>query len=107
MARSRIEKCKHEIIFLCNSKTKQRKQFVRIISNEVIRALSDVIATLLYGNLGNKLSEKERKNLRKHKKALIKLADGKTTIKNKRKIIQRGGGLLTSIGGFLERLFGL
>lgn len=107
MTRRRIENAKHELIFLCKCNNSQRKKFSQIISDNVIRAVSDICATLLYGNLGTKVSNEDRIKLRRHKKTLLKLTNSKTSIKKKRKLIQGGGGLLTSIGGFLEKLFGL
>jgi len=107
MTQTRINKLKHEICFLCKCSNKQRKKFVQIISDDVIRAVADIAATLLYGNLGKKNSKQNRKKLRKHQKSLIELADSKITIKGKRKIIQKGGGVLSSIGGFIDKLLGI
>ena len=105
--RRRISNSKHEFIFLCKCNNSQRKKITQIISDKVIRAVSDVCATLLYGNLGKRVSNEDRLKLRRHKKTLLKLSNPKLPIKKKRKIIQGGGGLLTSIGGFLEKLFNI
>ena len=107
MAHGRVNKYKHEICFLCKCSNKQRKQFLKLIPDEVIKALADIVATLLYGNLGKKISEKDRKKLRRHKKQLVKIANPKKTIKNKKVILQKGGGVLSSIGGFIDKLFGI
>ena len=105
--KQRIQKFKHEICYICKCNNKQRNKLVKILPDQVIRAICDVIATIIYGKLGNKISEQNRKKLRRHKNKLLKLADKKTSLKKKRAIIQKGGGVLSSIGGFIDKILGL
>jgi hypothetical protein len=108
-----VRKFMHEICLICKSSKKQRTKFIKGAENNVIKALCDVIATLLHGDytqskLGKIISEKTRAKLRRHKKILLSLADKKKSIKSKRRILnQRGGGVLSTIGGFIDKLFGI
>ena len=61
-----------------------------------------------YNKFGKFIPEKQRKKLRKHKKILLSLTDKKKSIKSKKRILnQRGGGVLSTIGGFIDKLFGI
>ena len=80
MASGRVKKYMQEICFICKTTKKQRVQFIKSADSDIIKALCDVLATLLHGDynkLGKFIPEKQRKKLRKHKKNLLPLTDKK------------------------------
>ena len=111
MANSRVKKYMQEICFICKATKKQRISFITSADTNIIKALCDVLATLLYGDyskLNKFISKKQRKKLRRHKKILVSLTDKKKSIKSKKRILnQRGGGVLSIIGGFIDKLIGI
>lgn len=77
---------------------KLRKALLADLPPEVIRLLSECAVNILKGSVT--LKKKHKQNLRRHRKNLHRLANKRTTVKDKKKIIQTGGflpGLLASI----------
>ena len=98
MANGCVKKYMQEICFICKTSWKQRVQFIKSANGNIIKALCDVLVTLLHGDynkLSKFISEKQRKKLRRHKKILVSLTDKKKSMKSKKRILnQRGGGVL-------------
>ena len=68
-----------------------RKAILAKADPQLIKTICDCSLNVLNGNV--KLSEKSRKKLARHKTKLRKLADPKTTLKQKKRVIQQGGFL--------------
>ena len=69
MANGCVKKYMKEICFICKTSKKQRVQFIKSADDSIIKALWDVLATLLHGDynkLGKFIPEKQRKKIRKH-----------------------------------------
>ena len=77
---------------------KQKSQLVNCCNKDQIGAICECADNLLRGNVP--LTPQQKKRLRKHKTTIRKLASKKIRWKRKKKfIMQKGGGLLTTILG--------
>ena len=83
-----IESNKEFLCYLCKSNKKVRKILINLANKKQIYALCEIILNILNGNL--QVDDKQYKKLAKYKKNLRKLIN-KTTIKEKKHIIQKGG----------------
>ena len=107
MADGRIKKHKYVICSICKSDPKTRVKLLKAVDDSTIKALCDVIKTIAYGQLGTLISQKNRKKLKNHRKTLVSLVSSNKSIKAKRKILnQKGNGVLSTIGSFIEKIFG-
>ena len=107
MSDGRIRKHKYVICSICKSNPKARLRLLKAVDDSTIKALCDVIKTVSCGKLGEIISSKNRKKLRQHKKILTSLVSSNNSIKTKRKILnQKGNGVLSTIGSFIEKIFG-
>ena len=91
---------------LKHSVCKKRKDNIRKCDNDLICSLSEFCHNVLKGNIP--LIPAQKVNLRRHKHNLRKLSTKKTSIKAKKKILQRGGflgSLITPILSVLDSLF--
>jgi len=82
-----------------NSLTKQH------CSPEFIKCICECVKNVLVGNVN--LSPEHKKRLKKHKSSLRKLVLKKTSLKEKKKIVQRGGFLGALLGPIIKVLGGL
>ncbi len=83
-----MEKVKQNIGFvkaLCSLNPKEFKTMLRIISNDKINVLSDIILNVLCGD-SIPTTERERKAMRKYANFLRKVASSKIGNRNRRKI---------------------
>ena len=106
-ADNRIRKHKYVICSICKASPKTRIKLLKVVDDATIKALCDVIKTVACGKLGEIISPKNRKKLKQHTRVLTSLVSSNKSIKTKRKILnQQGSGVLSSIGSFIEKLFG-
>jgi hypothetical protein len=70
---------------------KLRKAILKNSEKELIIALCEIISNVLSGTV--KLSGKQRDKLKSHRSSLRKVVDKKTALKDKRRILQKGGFL--------------
>ena len=89
---------------LHKAKPAYRKTLLQEASPEVIKLLSDCALNILKGSI--LLTQQEKRRLKPHKKKLRTLANKRTSIKTKKKILQQGGFLppflipiLAAVGG--------
>ena len=107
MADGRIKKHKYAICSICKSNPKTRVRLLKAVDDSTIKALCDVIKTIACGQLGTIISQKNRNKLKQHRKTLVSLVSSNKSIKAKRKILnQKGSGVLSTIGSFIEKIFG-
>jgi len=106
MADGGIKKHKYSICSICKANPKTRVRLLKAVDDSTIKALCDVIKTISCGRMGSIISQKNRNKLKRHKKTLVSLIS-KSSIKTKRKILnQKGSGVLSTIGSFIEKIFG-
>ena len=91
---------------LHRAKPAYRKTLLQEAKPEVIKILSDCALNILKGKL--LLTQQEKRKLQPHKKKLRRLANKRTSVKAKKKILQQGGFLpaflipiLAAVGGNL------
>lgn len=75
-------------LFLVTSKT-QRKVLLDTITNEQLRALSEITANLLRSNLT--ITPAQKKKLRRHKKLYLALGSSSASLRAKKKLLCRQG----------------
>ena len=76
---------------LKHSVGKKRRHIIRKLDNDLICSLSECCHNVLKGNVP--LTPAQKVKLRRHKQNLRKLSTNNTSIKAKKKILQRGGFL--------------
>ena len=92
---------------LSKATSKKSKLLLKQANNDLIKCLCDCSKNILNGNVN--LSPRQKKRLVRHKHNLRKIVNKKTSLKAKRKIIQKGGflgALLGPIVSVLGNLFG-
>jgi len=81
---------------------KARRDYVRKCDNEFIRCVSECAKNLIKGNVP--LTTRQMKNLRRRRYDLRALSAKKTSLRKKRKILQKGGFLTALISSILSVL---
>ena len=89
---SRIEDSKHILNAVCHSKGKTRRKLLEILDNKTIKAICDCCLNIVRGHF--EITPEEKEKLRTHQKILLTLINKKISLKEKRKLIQKGGGFL-------------
>lgn len=79
-----------ELLNICPQKL--RKNLLKNINQEGIKAICECCLNVLHGNIP--LSEKQKGSLSKHKRTLRTLAERKVALSKKRKLIIQKGGFL-------------
>ena len=74
------------------SSTEQRTALLDTITNEQLKALTEVVHNILQGNVP--LSEAHKRTLRQHKPFLRVMGDLKTSAKKKREALCRKGAIV-------------
>ena len=74
-------------------------------SSDFIKCICECVKNVLVGNV--KLSTEHKRRLKRHKRSLRKLALKKTTLSEKKKIVQSGGFLGALLGPIIKVLGGL
>ena len=84
----------------------KRRQFIANCDKTTLCCLGEVAKNVLKGNV--RLKPAQLAKLRKHKKAIRELSVRRTSLKTKRRLLQKGGFLSALIGpaiGLLTSLF--
>ena len=105
MTISRLKRHCNTLKRLAKSKPSVTKPIIRNASKDLLNTLSECSYNVLKGVVP--LTTKQKKNLRRHKTKLRKIACKKISQKRKRAILMRGGflgSLLTPIIGILGSL---
>lgn len=110
MVANRLQRNLHFLKTLKKAKKRQRTFLLKSASDDCVLCICDCANNVLRGNV--RLKPKDKKALRRYKKALRALTQQRSAIKTKRKLlIQKGGFLLflapilSAAGGFLGGLF--
>lgn len=82
--------------------SKKRNKILKTCSDDTISCLCECVYNLLQGNVP--VTPRQLKTLSKHKRSLRTLASKKTTLKTRRRILQKGGFLPLIIGPLLGLL---
>jgi len=99
----RIRSNYHALQVLKMADPKLRKAILANCKSEVVNTLSECSLNLLRGNV--KMTQCEKRKLRKHRVHLSKLADKRMSLTSKKKaIVQRGGFLLPLLGAVLSTI---
>ena len=101
----RMKQYKNELCFLSTCSKNQRVNFMKKAPSDIVKAISDISNTILYGNLP--LTTNQRQRLRKSINLLKQLALKRNSLAKKRKIIssQKGGNILGVIWNVIKNLF--
>ena len=92
---------------LAKTSQKNRKKIIKKLPKEFTICMSEICRNILKGNVP--LSRAQLARLRHHRKIVKKIALKKTTLKQKKKLIQKGGflgAILTPILSILGGLLG-
>ena len=91
---------------LHKASSKQRRTLAkRNCSSEFVKCVSECCKNILIGNVA--LTPTHKRQLKRHKGLLRKLALKKTPIREKKKLVQRGGFLGALLGPIVKILGGL
>lgn len=105
---SRLKKNLHTLHTIADSKPKLRKALVANADNDLIFCLADCIYNVLQSNVP--MTRAQLSKLYKYRHYLRKVAHKRTTMKEKRKVLQQNGGflplLLTPLLGIAGSLIG-
>ena len=105
----RVQELLPELKRLGRMKPALRKKYIKTCSSKFIHQLCEVVHNLLKGNVP--LNMKHLKCLQRYKRSLRDLTLKKTSVSNRKKILQRGGflGFLLKplISGLASLIFGL
>ena len=102
----RIKSNYHALQVLKSVDSKLRKAIIANCKSELLKTLSEWSLNLLRGNV--KLTQCQKRKLRKHRVFLRKLADSHVSLSAKKKsIVQRGGFLLPLLGAVLPTIASL
>lgn len=87
----RIRNNRNYLNLLCTSKKRLREVLISNASNDQINSIREIILNILNGNL--KIDNESFKKLEKKKKLLRELVKKSGGLKNRKRIIQKGGFL--------------
>jgi len=80
---------------LCNTTTVQRKQLLRTATNNQVLSVCECVHNILKKNIP--LSQQQFKKLRKCKAVLYKLANQKSSVAQRKRVLEQSGGFLPAI----------
>ena len=86
-----VKRQAHTLKVLAKSKPHVCKSILKEADNDLLKCLSECAYNVLRGNV--RLTKPQKTKLAKHKQKLRKVADRKTSLKLKRKLVQSGGFL--------------
>ena len=102
----RLKDNAHTLRVLSKASPKQRKAILQYANNDLIKCLCECALNILKGTVP--LTSAQKKKLQRHKNHLRALADKKTPlVKRKRVLVQKGGFLGSLIAPILSTLGGL
>lgn len=89
---------KSELCTLCKANAKLRKNMIKHVPDEVIKAIADIAHNVLQSNV--KISGKTHDLLKPYKNTLRKVSDPQLRTSSKRKLlVQRGGSVIPLLIG--------
>lgn len=92
MATDRLERNLDFLKLLTKVKPKQRQAIIKTSDRDLVLCLCECVLNLLEGNL--KITPSQLEKLKRYKNPLRTLVDNKTSIKEKRNILEQRGGFL-------------
>ena len=98
MAPRNVDKAKDTLILLANSHPTAAKKILKNANNTVIKAIAELALNCLNGVLP--LNSAAKKKMQRYKSGMRKIAS-KSSIADKRRVIQRGGFLSALLGTVL------
>ncbi len=100
---------KHYVPYLCklhrSSSSARAALLKQHCSPEFVKCICECVKNVLVGNV--KLTPEHKRKLKRHKRSLRKLALKKTSLKEKKRIVQSGGFLGALLGPIVKVLGGL
>ena len=90
--------------YVSKLKPRQQKQFMNHAEPAVLLAISDLCANLNRGAI--EISDENLKKLKKYKKQILTLCKKKPTVKQRRKIVQKGAFLPNFLSTILPAVLG-
>ena len=100
----RLKRHAHTLKYLGKCDKNTARAIIGSASKDLLHCFSDICHNILKGNVN--LSKAERQKLIRHKNTIRKIADTKTTAKNKKKLIQKGGFLGTLLAPLIRMVIG-
>ena len=88
---ARVKRQAHTLKLLAKSKPHICKAIIKGSDNDLVKCLSECAYNVLRGNVA--ITKTQKTKLTKYKQKLRKVADKKTSLKQKRKLVQTGGFL--------------
>lgn len=92
---SRVKKHAKTLRILAQCDKHTANSIIKGANPDLIACISDVCHNTLQGKV--KLSDKAKKRLSRYKKSIRKIASKSATLKTKKRLLQTGHGLLSSI----------
>jgi hypothetical protein len=102
MAKYHIKHYVHQLKKLKSTRAKNRRKILESADKGLFKAVGESAKNCLKGNVA--LNRKQFSCLRKHKHSLRKLANKKTSLKERKRIIQRGGFLGALLGPVIKAI---
>ena len=93
--KNRVEKHLEELKVLKKAKPKIRKQILAQCNRDLVRCIGDCCYNVVKGNI--KLSQKQKKRLKRHKNPVRLLASKKVSLKKKKDLLVQKGGFLPAL----------
>lgn len=104
MPRDRLGRHAEILKVLASAKPSLAKAIIEKSDNDLIYCLAEIALNVLKGNVP--LRPQHKTNLCKHKAGLRSLAKKSTSLKNKKRILQRGGFIGAILGPLITGLAG-
>lgn len=103
----RLKKYAHQLRELHSASPKVQKKLLSKINkdNDFVKCLCECAKNIIKGNVN--LTDKQREKIRRRKKSFRKLSVKKTSLREKRRIVQSGGFLGALLGPIISVLGGL
>ena len=105
MSLKRVKKYAHLVIYLKNCEKKECDKIIHIASKDLIDFFSEILFNFKKKNI--KLNSTQKNNLRKFTNEAILLLKRNTSLKRKKKILQKGGFLQTILAPIIGLISGL
>ena len=101
----RVKKCLPVLKRLSRLGDRAKREYVRKCDKEFVNCVSECAKNVIKGNV--LLNDRQMKNLRRKRNDLRELSSKKTSLRKKRRILQKGGFLTSLIPPVLAALTGL
>jgi hypothetical protein len=104
MVKYHIKNYVQQLKALKTARPKKRRHILQTADKGLFKAIGESAKNCLKGNVP--LNRSQFRCLKKHKRSLRKLASKSTSLKERKRIIQRGGGILGSLLGPVVKAIG-